>query len=312
MSNLQALVLFNLFVLGLIALDLEIFQRRPHGISFRESIIRTSAWVALALASNVGLYFWRGAEPALEFLAGYILEKSLSLDNMFVFTVIFSSVSIPAEHQHRVLSWGVVGALVLRGALIVTGVTLLSRFHWALYLFGAFLVFTGIKILRAKREKVHPERNLTLRLALKVLPLTERYEGPAFFVRREGKYFATPLLLALVMVETADVLFALDSIPAIFAVTEDPLIIYTSNVFALLGLRAMYFLLAGAIRKFRYLRGGLSLLLIFVGAKMFLTPFYRISTLVSLAVICSILAVTISLSVRLKEQSGAPGVVGKA
>lgn len=298
MSNFYALLLFNLFVLAMLALDLGVFHRRAHAISLREATVWSAVWIGLSLAFNVGLYFWRGPEPALEFLTGYILEKSLSMDNVFVFAVIFTYMAVPAADQHKVLFWGVLGALIMRAAFIIAGVALISRFEWILYVFGVFLVVTGVRLFRQTHEEIHPERNPILRLARRVLPVTEGYEGAAFFVRRAGRLLATPLFLVLLMVETTDVLFATDSIPAVFAVTRDPFIVYTSNIFAILGLRALYFVLAGAITKFRYLRPGLSLILIFVGVKMLAVHYYKLPVGISLAVICSILAVSIGASLR--------------
>jgi len=305
MHTLFALALFNLFVLGLLALDLGVFHRRAHVVSFREAALWSAVWVALSLAFNAGFYFWRGPEPALEFLTGYILEKSLSMDNVFVFAMIFGYTAVPPTYQHKVLFWGILGALVMRALFIVAGAVLIARFHWVLYVFGLFLVVTGAKLLWEKREEVHPERNPILRLARRVLPITEHYQGGAFFVQRQGRRFATPLFLVLLMVETTDIVFALDSIPAIFAVTRDPFIVYTSNVFAILGLRAMYFLLAGAMAKFRYLRIGLSLVLMFVGIKMLVVQFYKIPILASLLVICAILSIAILISLRAGRRSKA-------
>jgi tellurite resistance protein TerC len=306
MTNLGALAIFTVFVLGLLALDLGLLQRRPRVLPFREAIGWYIFWVTLSIAFNIGLYFWRGSQPALEFLTGYVLEVSLSMDNVFVFAVIFSYMAVRAEFQHRVLFWGIVGALVMRAAFIGLGVALVGRFHWVLYVFGVFLLITGAKLLREKTAAFHPERSPVLRLARKLFPITENYEGASFFVRRDGRRFATPLFLVLLLVETTDVLFAVDSIPAIFAVTLDPFIVFTSNVFAILGLRALYFVLAGAIRKFRYLRAGLSLVLMFVGVKMLVVGIYKLPTLLSLGIICGILAVAVvaSLGVKVEAEVG--------
>jgi tellurite resistance protein TerC len=303
MSNAVALALFTLLVLGLLALDLGVLERHPRTLSFREACGRYAFWVILSLAFNLGIYFWRGSQPALEFLTGYVLEVSLSMDNVFVFALIFSYMAVQAHYQHRVLFWGIVGALVMRGAFIAAGVVLISRFNWVLYVFGVFLLITGAKLLRGKQVEVHPEHNPVVRLARRILPITQGYEGASFFVRREGRLLATPLLLVLLLVETTDVLFAVDSIPAIFAVTLDPFIVYTSNVCAILGLRALYFVLAGAIRKFRYLRPGLAVVLTFVGVKMLVVRFYKIPVLVSLAVICLILLVAVLASLRAERGS---------
>jgi tellurite resistance protein TerC len=296
MSNVVALSLFTLFVLAMLALDLGVFQRKPHAISIREAAGWYAFWVGLSVLFNLGIYFWRGQQPALEFLTGYVLEVSLSMDNVFVFAVIFGFMGVQSQFQHRVLFWGIIGALVMRAAFIGTGVALVSRFNWILYLFGAFLVITGAKLFREEKEEFHPERNPLVRLARRLFPITPGYEGAAFFVVREGRRFATPMLLVLTLVESTDLLFAVDSIPAIFAVTLDPFIIYTSNVFAILGLRALYFILAGAILKFRYLRPGLATVLIFVGVKMLIAGFYKIHILISLGVIMTILAISVGAS----------------
>jgi tellurite resistance protein TerC len=308
MSDLPALALFTLLVLGLLALDLGLLQRRPRTLSFREAAGWYAFWVTLSVLFNIGIYLWRGSQPALEFLTGYILEVSLSMDNVFVFAVIFSYMAVQASCQHRVLFWGIVGALVMRGAFIGAGVALVARFNWVLYVFGVFLLITGAKLLWRKQVEVHPEHNPVLRLARKLLPITEGNEGASFFVRRQGRLLATPLLLVLLLVETTDVLFAVDSIPAIFAVTLDPFIVYTSNVFAILGLRALYFVLAGAVRRFRYLRPGLAVVLMFVGVKMLVVHFYKIPILVSLGVICLILLVAVLASLRAEGKS-APRVL---
>lgn len=298
MNETLALALFTLFVLFVLALDLGIFQRQPHKLSFREAIGWYAFWVALAVAFNLGIYFLWGGEPALEFLTGYVLEVSLSMDNVFVFAVIFALMGVRGEFQHRVLFWGILGALVMRAAFIAAGVALVARFHWVLYVFGAFLIITGIRLFRHKHEEFKPERNPVLRLARRIFPITPEYEGAKFFVVREGRRFATPLLLVLLLVETTDVLFAVDSIPAVFSVTLDPFIVYTSNIFAILGLRSLYFVLAGAMRRFRYLRPGLSLVLVFVGIKMLAAEVYKIPTHISLGIISAILLVAILASLR--------------
>lgn len=306
MENWLALGLFNLFVLGMLALDLGVFHRRAHVVSFREAAAWTAVWVGLAIVFNLGVYYWRGPQAALEFLAGYILEESLSMDNVFVFALIFAYAAVPNEYQHRVLFWGILGALVMRAAFIAAGVALISHFAWVLYIFGAFLLITGAKIFRERRQEIHPERNPALRLARRLFPLTERYEGARFFVRREGRLLATPLFPVLVLIETSDLAFAVDSIPAVFAVTQDLFIVYTSNVFAILGLRSLYFFLAGAIAKFRYLRPGLALVLVFVGAKMLAAHFYKLPVGVSLLVICGILGGSVVLSLRGETKSSEP------
>ncbi len=287
---------FNLLVLGLLALDLGIFHRKAHAVSIKEATIWSVVWITLALLFNVGIYFWRGSQTALEFFTGYLIEKSLSVDNIFVFVLIFSFFAVPAIYQHRVLFWGILGALILRGTLILVGATLLERLHWIIYVFGAFLIFTGARMALQKEVEVRPEDNFLVKLLRRVMPVTDEYERDRFFVRRAGRLFATPLLLVLLIVESTDVVFAVDSIPAIFAVTQDPFIVYTSNVFAILGLRSLYFVLAGAVDKFHYLKLALSAILVFVGIKMVVAEVYKIPIGVSLSVIGAILAAALFAS----------------
>jgi len=289
-------VIFNVFVLGVLALDLLVLHRKAHAVSLREALAWSSVWVSLALLFAVGVYVVRGEEKALEFLTGYVIEWSLSVDNLFVFLVIFSYFAVPPLYQHRVLFWGILGALVLRAIFIATGTALLANFHWMIYVFGGFLVFTGIKLLFAGEEKIEPEKNPAVRLVRRFIKVTPDYEGQRFFIRKDGRLWATPLLLVLVVVETTDVIFAVDSIPAIFGITLDPFIVYTSNVFAILGLRALFFLLAGVMDMFRYLKIGLSVVLCFVGAKMMLADFYKIPIGVSLGVVAGILGISILAS----------------
>lgn len=289
-------VAFNLFVLAMLALDLGVFHRKSHAVSLKEATIWSVVWISLALVFNIGLYIWQGSEVALQFLTGYLIEKSLSVDNIFVFVLIFSAFAVPAAYQHRVLFWGILGALLMRGALIFAGAALLERFHWIIYVFGAFLIFTGIKMVFHRNEEMHPEHNPVIRLFRRFLPVTEDYVEDRFFVRRAGALVATPLLLVLLVVESTDLIFAVDSIPAIFAVTQDPFIVYTSNVFAILGLRALYFLLAGVINTFYYLKLGLSAVLVFVGVKMVAIDFYKIPIVLSLGIIASILAIAVGAS----------------
>lgn len=297
---------FNAFVLAMLAVDLGVFHRKAHIVSLKEAMSWSIVWITLALVFNVGLYVWRGPEPALQFLTGYLIEKSLSVDNIFVFVLLFTAFGVPGVYQHRVLFWGVLGALVMRGLLIGVGAVLLEDFHWILYLFGVFLIVTGIRMALHKETEVHPERNPVLKLVRRIAPLTNDYEGARFFVRRAGKMLVTPLLLVLLAVETTDLLFAVDSIPAIFAVTGDPFIVYTSNVFAILGLRSLYFVFANIIHQFHYLRLGLAVILSYVGVKMVLTDLYHIPSTLSLLVIALILAVAIIASFlrtrRLNEQ----------
>ena len=298
---------FNLFVLAMLALDLGVFHRKAHAVGMKEAAAWSAVWIGLALAFNVLVYLWRGPEVALQFFTGYLIEKSLSVDNIFVFVLIFSAFAVPAIYQHRVLFWGILGALVMRGMLIAVGATLLKEFHWIIYLFGAFLIVTGVKMALHRHREMHPERNPVVKLVRRIMPVTDTYEGDRFWVRRAGKFVATPLLLVLVLVETTDLIFAVDSIPAIFAVTQDPFIVYTSNVFAILGLRSLYFLLAGVIDKFYYLKLGLAVVLTFVGVKMTLIDIYKVPTGISLAVIASILLVAVIASfVRARRQAGLP------
>ncbi len=299
---------FNLFVLALLALDLGVFHQKAHKVSIKEATIWSIVWISLSLLFNLGIYFfwdniapasdYTNSEAALAFLTGYQLEKSLSVDNIFIFVVIFTYFAVPAMYQHRVLFWGILGALIMRGILIVIGAALLKEFHWIIYVFGAFLIFTGVRMAIERNEEAHPERNPVIKLLRRIMPVTENYEGEQFFVRRMGKLMATPLFLVLLVVESTDLIFAVDSIPAIFAVTDDPFIVYTSNVFAILGLRSLYFLLAGVVDKFHYLKLGLSAVLVFVGVKMVLTDIYKIPIGLSLGVIATILTISIVASVR--------------
>ena len=275
---------FNLFILLLLALDLGVF-RKSHEVSIREASVWSAVWIGLALLFNLGIYWLRGPEPALEFLTGYLIEKSLSVDNIFVFALIFSYFGVPAVYQHRVLFWGIFGALVFRAVFIGAGAALLDSFHWMIYVFGGFLVLTGVKMLRQKHPDVDPAKNPVLRLLRKIMPITDGYRGQKLMVREAGRRFATPLLAVLVVIETSDILFAVDSIPAIFAVTKDSFLVFSSNAFAILGLRAMYFLLAGMMDRFVHLNAGLAAVLVFVGAKMLLTDVYHLPIWLSLGVI---------------------------
>ena len=280
---------FTVFVLGMLAVDLGVLHRNAHKIRVREALAWTAVWISLALFFNLGVYFWFGSERALEFLAGYVIEKALSVDNIFVFLVILSAFAVPAQLQHRALFWGVLGALVLRAIFIVLGAAMLHRFHWVAYVFGAFLVFTAIKLLAQRGAQVHPEKSSFLRLFRPLIPSVNDFRGDHFIVASAGRRFATPLLMVVVAIEATDIVFAVDSIPAIFAVTKDPFIVYTSNIFAMLGLRALYFALADMMGKFQYLKVGLSLVLAFVGSKMLLAGVYRIPVSVSLAAIATLL-----------------------
>lgn len=288
---------FNAFVLLMLALDLGVFHRKAHVVSFRESIAWTVAWVTLALLFNLGVAHYLGDDKGLEFFTGYVIEKSLSVDNVFVFALLFAYFRVPAVYQHKVLFWGILGALVLRATMIALGAKLISEFAWIIYVFGAFLIFTGIKMIVKNETEIHPENNPVVRLFRRLMPVTPDFRGSKFFVRENGLLMATPLFVVLLLVEFTDLIFAVDSIPAIFAVTTDPFIVYTSNVFAILGLRSLYFALAGVMDKFHYLKIGLGVVLSFVGVKMLLahSP-WKIDTHVSLGVIVSVLAASVVAS----------------
>jgi len=284
------------FVAVMLALDLGVFHRRNHTINLREAAIWSGVWIGLALLFNGGIALRFGPEKGLEFLTGYLIEKALSVDNLFVFVVIFAFFKVPSELQHRVLFWGIIGALVLRAAFIFAGGALLEALHWAIYLFGGILLLTGVRLVVTSGEEPHPEKNPVVRLFSKVIPISPQYAGARFTVVEAGKRMATPLLLALVTVEVTDVVFAVDSIPAIFAVTRDPFIVFTSNIFAILGLRSLYFLLAGVIGKFRFLKIGLAGILLFVGAKMLASGVIKVPIGLSLAVVGGLLAASIVAS----------------
>jgi tellurite resistance protein TerC len=287
---------FIVLVLAMLVLDLGVVHRKEHPVGLREAALWSVVWTVIALIFNAWIYFRFGSQPGLEFLTGYIIERSLSFDNIFVFVVIFGYFAVPAEYQHRILFWGILGALVSRGLFIGMGTALLTRFEWLIFVFGAFLVYTGINILRHKETQVHPERNPVLRLFQRFVPLTAKYHGKHFFIRENGRRLATPLMLVLVVVEATDVIFAVDSIPAVLGVTRDPFIVFTSNIFAILGLRALYFLLAGLMHKFQYLSYGLGLVLVFVGGKMLTDHWYEIPVQVSLGIVLGLLTVSIAVS----------------
>ncbi|MFT3768658.1 MAG: TerC family protein [Minicystis sp.] len=289
---------FLLFVLAMLALDLGVFHRKSEEVGVKHALAWTGVWVALALVFNAGIYFFFGAERALEFLTGYLVEKSLSVDNIFVFILIFSTLAVPAAHQHRVLFWGIFTALVLRAVMILGGAALLDRFQWLVYLFGAFLIITGIKMFRDRDQPESVSESRLLRIVRKVLPATDRYDKDHFFTRENGRLLATPLMVALILIEASDVVFAVDSIPAILAISRDTFIVFTSNIFAILGLRSLYFVLAGAAAKLHYLKVGLAAVLVFVGLKMVAAGVLHVPALVSLAVIAVILGVAVYASLR--------------
>ena len=298
-------IVFNIFVLGMLAIDLGVFHRKAHAVSIKEAGLWSCVWISLALLFNFGVYYLWGQDKALEFLTGYVIEKSLSVDNLFVFLMVFQYFNTPAEYQHRILFWGIVGALILRALFIATGSALLSNFHWMIYVFGGFLVVTGIKMLLQGEEKLDPEKNPVVRLFQRIMPVTHSFHGQNFFIFKDGKRHATLMMVVLIVVETTDVIFAVDSIPAIFAITQDPFIVYTSNVFAILGLRALYFMLAGIMEMFVYLKVGLSFVLCFVGTKMLLVDVYKIPIGASLAVIGGVLLLSVLASLVVSHKKEA-------
>lgn len=300
---------FSIFVLAILALDLGIFRRKAQVIELKEALLRCGVLIVIALLFNLGIYFRHGSGKALEFLTGYLIELSLSIDNVFVFLLIFSCFRVPVLYQHKVLSWGVLGALIMRAIFIALGITLIQKFHFVIYIFGVFLILAGIKMAFQKEKEIHPERNPVIGLLRRFMPISSGYEDGKFFVKRDGRCFATLLFIVLLIVETTDIIFAVDSIPAILSITFDPFIVYTSNVFAILGLRTLYFVLAGITRLFYYLHYGLSAILVFVGVKMLLADIYKIPVGIALGVVAAILLISITASVvrpRKAELAPAP------
>ena len=292
---------FSLFVLGMLALDLGVFHRKSHAVSVKEALTWTAVWIALSMLFNLFVYYYFGKDKALEFFTAYLVEKSLSIDNIFVMIMIFSYFSVPDAYQHKVLFWGILGALVMRVIFIFAGIELIHKFHWLIYLFGGFLVFTGIRMVVGDDKPVNLEQNPLVKLVRRVFPVTGSFEGDKFFVKRDLKTWTTPLFLVVVLIEGTDLIFAVDSIPAIIAISEDPFIVYTSNVFAILGLRSLYFALAGIEKYFTYLKYGLATILVFVGIKMCIVDFYKIPVEISLIVISFLLAISMIASVALKR-----------
>jgi tellurite resistance protein TerC len=297
-------VLFLAFVAFMLALDLGVFHREAHEVSRREALAWSGVWIGLAVLFNIGVYVFRGQEAGLEWTTGYLVEKSLSVDNVFVFLLIFSAFAVPAAYQHRVLFWGIVGALIMRAILIAFAGVLLSTLHWMIYVFGAFLIFTAYKIFRSGHTAPDLEKNRLVRLAKRFYKVTENYEGQRFFLKRDGVRYMTPLFLVLLLVESTDLVFAVDSIPAIYAITDDPFIVFTSNIFAILGLRALYFVLAGYLAGLRYLKPALALVLVFVGAKMMLVDVVKVDPLLSLGVIATILSTAFVASFLVARREG--------
>ena len=295
---------FNAFIVGMLVLDLAVFHKKPHEVKFKEAAGWSVFWIALALVFNAGLWFVRGQQAGLEFLTGYLIEKSLSVDNLFVFLLVFSYFAVPAKNQHGVLFWGILGALVFRFLFIIAGIELLERFHWLIYVFGGVLIVSGVKLWQEKEKKIEPEKNPLVRLFRRLMPVTPEYHDGKFFVRQAGKLAATPLFVVLLVVETTDIVFAVDSIPAVLAITRDPFIVYSSNAFAILGLRALFFALSGLMQRFHHLHYGLSAILVFVGGKMVASEFVKVPTMASLAVVAAILAVSIWASLRWPAKGG--------
>jgi tellurite resistance protein TerC len=294
---------FLLFVVAMLVIDLGLFHKKSHEVKIKEALIWSAVWISLALIFNFLIYLYLGKIKALEFLTGYLIEKSLSVDNLFVFIMVFSFFNVESKYQHKILFWGILGALVLRAIFIFAGVALINNFHWIIYLFGAFLIYTGFKMLKQKEEKFDPSKNILVRIFKFFMPVTPQINGNKFFVRINKKLYATPLFLVLLIIEFTDLIFAVDSIPAILAISNDPFIIFTSNVFAILGLRALYFALAGITKYFRFLKYGLSAILIFVGIKMCISGFFKFPVLISLLVILGILTISVLSSVIIKEKS---------
>lgn len=295
-------IVFNAFIVVMLLIDLLVFHGKEHEESIKEALIWTGVWITLALIFGIGVYFYMGSSSALDYYTGYLIEKSLSVDNIFVFLLVFTYFKVPAEYQHKVLFWGIFGALVMRFLFIFTGVALLEQFHWIIYVFGGFLVFTGIKLALEKDKEVHPEKNPVLLLVRRFIPTVKTYYGSHFFVKKMGRWIATPMFIVLVVIETTDVVFALDSIPAILAITRDEFIVYSSNAFAILGLRALYFALAGIMKLFHYLHYGLSLILVFVGIKMLIAEFYHIPTPWALGFVAVTLTASIVASILFPKE----------
>lgn len=295
-------IIFTIFIIGMLILDMKVFQRTAHFPSFKEALLWSIFWIMLALLFNAGILIFQSSHKAIEFFTGYIVEKSLSVDNIFVFILIFSYFGVPKEYQHKILFWGILGAIVFRLLFIAAGAALIATFHWILYLFGAFLVITAIKLAIKQDGEVHPEKNIALKIGKKIFPIAQSYHGEKFFVRNNGKLFATPLFLVLLVIESTDIVFAVDSIPAIFGITHDVFIVYTSNIFAILGLRALYFLIAGLMIRLKYLQTGLAFVLGFIGIKMLIADFYKIPTIYSLIIIFTILTIAFIASLPLKKE----------
>jgi len=289
-------IVFAVVVIAMLALDLGVLNRKAHEIKMKEALMWTLLWIGVALLFNMGIYIVQGAENATNFFTAYLLEKSLSMDNVFVFLLVFAHFKVKSSYQHKVLFWGIIGAVIFRGIFILLGVVLIQKFHWIIYVFGGFLVITGAKMFFKSDEEIHPENNPILKLSGKIIPTIKRYVDDKFFIRRKGMWIATPLFVVLLVIESMDIVFAVDSIPAVFGVTHDPFIVYSSNIFAILGLRALYFLIASVMRKFEELHYGLSLILVLIGVKMLISGYYKVPTVLMLFTIALILIGTVIIS----------------
>lgn len=294
---------FFVFVICMLLLDLKVFNRKSHEVRMKEALLLSLFWIGLALAFNIGIWIFIDHQKALEFLTAYLIEESLSIDNLFVFIMIFAYFQVKPEYQHKVLFWGIVGAMVLRLIFIIAGVALINRFHWVIYIFGGFLVITGIRMAFDKGKDIKPDKNPVIKLARKLIPITPNHHGNRFFVRINHKNYGTPLLITLIMIEFTDVIFAVDSIPAVLAISKDPFIVYTSNIFAILGLRSLYFALASVVKYFRFLKYGLSAILLFIGVKMCISGFYKFPIGIALGAVAGILAISVILSILIPEKS---------
>lgn len=294
-------IVFLVFLVLMLVIDLGVFNKKSHTVSNKEALLWSAVWIALALIFNAGVYWFYGHGKALEFLTGYLLEKSLSVDNLFIFVVLFGYFNVPKQYQHKVLYWGIIGAIIMRGILIVVGTALITKFSWIIYIFGGFLVITGFKMAFSNDEKVKPDKNPVVKLFKKFFPIKPEFIGDKFFVKENLKLFATPLFIVLIIVESTDLIFAFDSIPAILAITQDPFIVFTSNAFAILGLRALYFVFANFVDKFRFLKYGLAIVLVYIGIKMLISGFYHIPTLFSLSFLVVVLTVSVLASLTKKK-----------
>ncbi len=294
-------IVFLVFLVLMLVIDLGVFNKKSHTVSNKEALLWSAVWIALALIFNAGVYWFYGHGKALEFLTGYLLEKSLSVDNLFIFVVLFGYFNVPKQYQHKVLYWGIIGAIIMRGILIVVGTALITKFSWIIYIFGGFLVITGFKMAFSNDEKVKPDKNPVVKLFKKFFPIKPEFIGDKFFVKENLKLFATPLFIVLIIVESTDLIFAFDSIPAILAITQDPFIVFTSNAFAILGLRALYFVFANFVDKFRFLKYGLAIVLVYIGIKMLISGFYHIPTLFSLSFLVVVLSVSVLASLTKKK-----------